>query len=71
MTSPLYLSAAVIKVHPLEETLAALHLYAAHNLDFSNLFLAEIARTSGTGVAAFDRDYARLGVGWVNPVRQV
>ena len=32
---------------------------------------AEIARTSGAGVAAFDWDYARLGVAWVNPARQM
>lgn len=56
----------VVQVHDHQEALAALALYAELNLDYPDIFLAELARSRGHAVAAFDRDYKRLGVSWID-----
>ncbi len=56
----------VVQVLDHHEALAALALYAELNLDYPDVFLAELARSRGHAVVAFDRDYQRLGVSWLD-----
>ena len=61
------LSIRVIEIETATETQAALALYGTTKLDFPDLFLAELARSTAQAVIAFDRDYRKLEVEWLEP----
>jgi predicted nucleic acid-binding protein len=61
------LAMRVLEVRELGVTLATLEAYAQSTLDFVDLFLVELARESGQGVASFDRDFETLEIPWLEP----
>ena len=61
------LAMRVMEVRELGVTLATLEAYAQSTLDFADLFLVELARESGQGIASFDRDFETLEIPWLEP----
>ena len=61
------LAMRVMDVRELAVTLATLEAYAQSPLDFVDLFLVELARESGQGIASFDRDFETLEIPWLEP----
>ena len=61
------LSIGIVETETATETRAALTLYGTTRLDFPDLFLAELARSKAQPVIAFDRDYRKLEVAWLEP----
>lgn len=46
---------------------SALALQVRHNVDFEDAYLAVLAQELGGKVASFDRDFKKLGAGWLEP----
>lgn len=56
-----------LKVEGLRTVTGALESMAEKNVDFVDALLAQTARSRGEGVASFDADFRKLGVGWHEP----
>lgn len=56
-----------LKVEGLRTVTGALESMAEKNVDFVDALLAQTARSRGEGVASFDADFLKLGVGWHEP----
>lgn len=56
-----------LKVEGLRTVTGALESMAEKNVDFVDALLAQTARSRGEGVASFDADFGKLGVGWHEP----
>ncbi len=56
-----------LKVEGSRTVTGALESMAEENVDFVDALLAQTARSRGEGVASFDADFRKLGVGWHEP----
>lgn len=56
-----------LRIQQRKAVIGALGAMTARNVDFADALLAELARSSGQGVASFDRDFRRLRVEHMEP----
>lgn len=56
-----------LEVEELDLVLGSLQVMSASNVSFVDAYLAESARRAREPVASFDRSFARLNVGWIEP----
>lgn len=56
-----------LKIEGSKSVLKSLEIMHESNVDFADALLAETARSRDEGIASFDRDFRRLGVGWREP----
>jgi predicted nucleic-acid-binding protein len=62
------LSVEAIKIEGAPRLRRALQLYAEHEVDFVDAYLAGVGEEPGhDGVLSFDKDIGKMGVKWVRP----